>query len=198
MAHRSAPLRRLLESLRLKPKPGPVRVRSKEVEINRVIATPDVAARVIGIPRAESREQPSPRPSLASDQDLLHRGTPSDTGSRAPTTAVESGEEKGAETWDLQWRVVLMGLCVIACTLFATVAYYAFGGGTVSTDATIEVGGGRPENRSDEPTKACQLQSQWLVSIMEKQVDPCWETNAFVCDGSQLPLKGSPPKVVAE
>ncbi|XP_077512819.1 uncharacterized protein LOC144124012 [Amblyomma americanum] len=36
-------------------------------------------------------------------------------------------------------------------------------------------------------TSACQAQSRWLLSMMRNQVDPCWETNAFVCTRSALP-----------
>ncbi|XP_049520559.1 uncharacterized protein LOC125944254 [Dermacentor silvarum] len=41
-------------------------------------------------------------------------------------------------------------------------------------------------------TPECMMQRRWLVHMITKQVDPCWETNAFVCDGTQLPSMEQP------
>ncbi|KAH6939416.1 hypothetical protein HPB50_017814 [Hyalomma asiaticum] len=44
-------------------------------------------------------------------------------------------------------------------------------------------------------TAACNRQSKWLVSMISKQVNPCWETNAFVCDRTPL-SRGSKLRVM--
>ncbi|KAL1484175.1 hypothetical protein MTO96_032733 [Rhipicephalus appendiculatus] len=41
-------------------------------------------------------------------------------------------------------------------------------------------------------TPECMMQTRWVTYLIQKQVNPCWETNAFVCDGTPLPTMEQP------
>ncbi|KAL3205682.1 hypothetical protein MRX96_011048 [Rhipicephalus microplus] len=41
-------------------------------------------------------------------------------------------------------------------------------------------------------TPECMMQERWVTYLVQKQVNPCWETNAFVCDGTPLPTMEHP------
>ncbi|KAL3246387.1 hypothetical protein MRX96_017850 [Rhipicephalus microplus] len=36
------------------------------------------------------------------------------------------------------------------------------------------------------------VQERWVTYLVQKQVNPCWETNAFVCDGAPFPTMEHP------
>ncbi|XP_070388945.1 uncharacterized protein [Dermacentor albipictus] len=181
-----------------------------ESEHLRVIAAPDVAARVIG------------------------RSRPSDSSASLRASGTRDGDmgrlDDGAGlSWELKFRILIAGVCLLLLALFLLTEYATLHSANPEDDVEGEVhwnttaraaltsetdeyttdapwfdhtrDGGAAADMMGPPmfrwvrmceTPECVMQRRWLVYMMKKQVDPCWETNAFVCDGTRLPSMEQP------
>ncbi|KAH6932518.1 hypothetical protein HPB50_007078 [Hyalomma asiaticum] len=144
--------------------------------------------------------------------------TTSASGDQQPTPGSSSSKPSDGELgrldqgsgldWELRFRAAGAGVCLVLFTLFMISEYYGIIG-TVrtqeyTTDAVwynLKKEGGLPIDAMEPAlyhwvvtcqTPECIMQRRWFVYMIKKQVDPCWETNAFVCDGTPLPTMEEP------